>query len=128
MPPSNHFSPHLIVALGQKAFDYAVRSETGPLLYALVAAPDEVPTSRTDITGISLNVSPKRQLALFASAFSFKKLGVVYSEKHGAALCKAGKKSCSRTGYRNRQLPPSTTSRKRPASSKALRAGSMPSG
>lgn len=92
------FSPHLIVALGQKAFAYAVRAETAPLLYTLVAAPKNVATSRRNITGISLNVSPKRQLDLFTSAFSFKKVGIVYSERHGAGFVKLAKQAAARRG------------------------------
>jgi putative ABC transport system substrate-binding protein len=93
-------SPHLIVALGQKAFEYAARAETAPLIYALVAAPDEVSTSRTDITGISLNISPDRQLDLFTAYFSFEKLGMVYSTEHGAPFEKKAKKAAVRHGIK----------------------------
>lgn len=94
------YSPHLIVALGQKAFAYAARAESAPLLYTLVAAPGMIATTRKDITGISLNVSPKRQLDLFASAFSFKKVGIVYSELQGAAFVKRAKKAAAGHGMR----------------------------
>ena len=61
----------------------------------MVAEPEKISTTRSEITGISLNVSAGHQLQLFTSAFSFKKLGVVYSEKDGATFLRQARKAAS---------------------------------
>ncbi len=85
--------PDLILALGSKALKAALStSKDIPIVYLLVIKPEKIIGTRTNISGVNLNVDPKTQFNHLTSILpQVKRIGVVYNPKHSNALIKQTK-------------------------------------
>jgi len=73
------FSPDLILAIGHKALNRVKDFRQQPIVYLMVLFPASDIRTRTNITGIDMNISPARQLSALISTFpDIKKVGLVF--------------------------------------------------
>lgn len=94
-----HLSPRLLFTLGEAALEFAAGLPSDiPIVFALAADPSKVTVPNRQITGISLDIAPGRQLDLFLSTFSFKRPGIIYSEDKTAALVKKAEQAAIKHG------------------------------
>ncbi len=84
-------SPDLILALGADALSKARKIDNIPIIYCMVLNPAPLVGNEDNITGISMNVAPEKQLAHLRKVLpDLKKIGTVYNPgKSGTFLEKA---------------------------------------
>lgn len=84
-------NPDLILALGADALVKVKKIGTIPIIFCMVLNPDPLLGNEDNITGISMNVSPEKQLAALRKNLpGLKKIGAVYNPvKMGSFLEKA---------------------------------------
>ncbi|RQW82116.1 MAG: ABC transporter substrate-binding protein [Geobacter sp.] len=84
-------NPDLILTLGADALVKVKKIDTIPIIYCMVLNPDPLVGNESNITGISMNVSPEKQLAALRKILpGLKKIGTVYNPvKMGSFLEKA---------------------------------------
>ena len=82
--------PDLLVAIGTNALTFLkIKSADIPIVYLMVPYPAGIINSRTNITGVNLQISPARQLeALLAAAPDLKRLGLIYDPLRSGPLLK----------------------------------------
>lgn len=83
--------PDLILALGAQALSKVKKIGNIPIIYCMVLNPDLLLENEDNITGISMSVSPERQLAALRKALpDLSKIAAVYNpDKTGSFLEKA---------------------------------------
>jgi putative tryptophan/tyrosine transport system substrate-binding protein len=84
-------SPDLILALGADALSKVRKIDNIPIIYCMVLNPSPLVGNEDNITGISMNVAPEKQLTFLHKVLpDLKKIGIVYNPgKSGAFLEKA---------------------------------------
>jgi putative tryptophan/tyrosine transport system substrate-binding protein len=84
-------SPDLILALGADALSKVRKIDNIPIIYCMVLNPAPLVGNEDNITGISMNVAPEKQLAHLRKVLpDLKKIGTVYNPgKSGTFLEKA---------------------------------------
>jgi putative ABC transport system substrate-binding protein len=77
--------PDLILAIGTEALQKVKRIRNIPILYMMVLSSDVPSSLGTNITGVSMKISPEKQLAALRSALpGASRVGVLYDpEKNG---------------------------------------------
>lgn len=74
------FKPDLILAVGLDALLRLKEIKDTPIVYAMVSNPEAIPSAGTNITGVSMHVTPEKQLALLREAFpELSKIGLLYN-------------------------------------------------
>jgi putative tryptophan/tyrosine transport system substrate-binding protein len=72
--------PDLILAVGAEALLRLKAIKDIPIVYAMVSNPDSLPVSGTNITGVSMNIAPEKQLSLIGEVFpDFRRVGLLYN-------------------------------------------------
>ena len=61
--------PDLILAVGADALLGLKAIKDIPIVYAMVSNPESIPFAGANITGVSMNISPEKQLSLLREAF-----------------------------------------------------------
>lgn len=72
--------PDLIFAVGADALLGLKAIKDVPIVYAMVSNPESLPITGTNITGVSMNITPERQLDLLREAFpELHRIGLLYN-------------------------------------------------
>jgi putative ABC transport system substrate-binding protein len=80
--------PDLLVAIGTNALTF-LRGTDIPIVYLMVPYPAGIINNRTNITGINLQISPARQLAvLLAAVPDLKNFGMIYDPRRSGPMLK----------------------------------------
>jgi len=83
--------PDLIFAVGAEALLNLKAIKDVPIVYAMISNPDSLPLSGPNITGVSMNIAPEKQLSLLRDTFpGFRRIGLLYNpDKSGQFVRKA---------------------------------------
>lgn len=77
----------LILALGSQALQLALTRSDIPIVYLLVIDPEPLIGTRTRVTGVSLHVPPRVQLAELSRLLpQVKRIGLIYDPEHSSML------------------------------------------
>jgi putative ABC transport system substrate-binding protein len=92
--------PTLILAIGTEAATLAVREITDiPILFCMVPNPEKYDFSASNVTGISLNLPIKTQLATLQTiAPRTRNVGVMYNPKYSHSLIEEAFQACNQLG------------------------------
>lgn len=84
-------NPDLILAIGLDALQKVVEIRDVPIVYLMVLNPQKVVHDSSNVTGVSLNILPDKQLAVFRQVLPHaRKIGLLYDpDKSGAFVRKA---------------------------------------
>jgi putative ABC transport system substrate-binding protein len=88
----------LIFALGQQALDASLKLEDTAILFVLADKPSLPKPRQPTVAGITLGISPSRQLELLLSRFSFKRPGILCSGGISADLLEKARKAARQRG------------------------------
>ncbi|MFI5294294.1 MAG: ABC transporter substrate-binding protein [Thermodesulfovibrionales bacterium] len=85
------FQPDVILAVGINALLRLKAIKDVPIVYAMVSNPESIHLAGANITGVSMNIAPEKQLSLLQLAFpGLKKIGLLYNPlKSGGFVEKA---------------------------------------
>lgn len=74
------FKPDVILAVGTDALLGLKAIKDIPIVYAMVSNPESIPFAGTNITGVSMNITPEKQLSLLQEAFpDLQRIGLLYN-------------------------------------------------
>jgi putative ABC transport system substrate-binding protein len=72
--------PDVILAVGADALLGLKAIKDIPIVYAMVSNPESIPFGGTNITGVSMNITPEKQLSLLQEAFpDLQRIGLLYN-------------------------------------------------
>lgn len=72
--------PDVIIAIGNDALNRVKRIKNIPIVYIMILNPQSVISNEENITGISMNITPEKQLALLQQALpDVKNIGLLYN-------------------------------------------------
>lgn len=93
--------PDLILAIGIDALERVKKIRDIPIIYCMVLNPDSVLGNESNITGISMNIAPERQLAVLLKALpTVKKIGLVYNPKQTGGIAAKVHAAAEKAGLR----------------------------
>ncbi len=83
--------PDVIFAVGGNALQGLKAIKDIPIVYAMISNPESIPFAGANVTGVSMNISPEKQLALLREAFpDLHRIGLLYNPlKYGRFVEKA---------------------------------------
>ena len=109
------FKPDMVLALGKEALSLVKESKNIPIVYLMVLDPEPVLFSgEKNITGISMHISPEKQLATFQKILpNIKKIGLLFDPAKSGAFVKRARRAAAEIGleliteeiYNPRQVP-----------------------
>lgn len=71
--------PDIIIAIGNNALERVKEIKNVPIVYLMILSPQSVISEEANITGISMNITPKKQLAVIHQALpDIKSIGLLY--------------------------------------------------
>jgi putative ABC transport system substrate-binding protein len=74
------FQPDVILAVGIDALLRLKAIKNVPIVYAMVSNPESIHLAGANVTGVSMNIAPKKQLSLLQEAFpGLHKVGLLYN-------------------------------------------------
>jgi len=92
-------SPDLILALGAEALSQVRKIGNIPIIYCMVLNPAPLVGNEDNITGISMNVAPEKQLAHLHKVLpDLKKIGTIYSPGKSGAFVEKARVAAQKTG------------------------------
>ncbi len=81
--------PDMVLAVGNEALTAVKSINRIPVVYLMVLNPEKVLDNQKNITGVSMNISPKQQLStLLTTLPDKKKIGVIYDPSRTGAFIK----------------------------------------
>ncbi|ANA40532.1 ABC transporter substrate-binding protein [Geobacter anodireducens] len=81
--------PDVILAIGAEALARVKRVKDTPIVYLMVLDPQSTLTSGENLTGVSMNVPPERQLAALQSLMPrLRKIGIPYNPSRSGILAR----------------------------------------
>ncbi|MDA8078716.1 MAG: ABC transporter substrate binding protein [Nitrospiraceae bacterium] len=76
-------NPDAVLAIGLDAFERLKSIHDLPVLYAMVPGPQYIPAGRANISGVSMYVSPDRNMAAIQDLFPHvERIGIVYDPRN----------------------------------------------
>ena len=73
-------NPSLVLAVGLDAVRGAARIKERPVVYTMIANPPHLPASASNISGVSMNLSPSKYLAAIKDVFpNVRRIGILYN-------------------------------------------------
>jgi putative ABC transport system substrate-binding protein len=93
--------PDLILAIGMDALVRVKKIRDIPIIYCMVLNPGSVLCNESNITGISMNIAPEKQLGVLLRAFpTLKKIGLVYNPRQTGSLTSKAHAAAEKAGLR----------------------------
>lgn len=81
--------PDLILAIGGMSYETVLGIDGIPIVYVSPTVPQDLPLGKTNLTGVTMIVSPEKQLELISAAFPHvKTVGLFFSAKWTRDLAK----------------------------------------
>lgn len=91
--------PDLILAMGMDALLKVRKIKEKPVVYLMVLNPSSALTGEANITGVSMEIPPDKQLALFRKGLPrLKRIGLIYNPKNTGHLVARALKAAERSG------------------------------
>jgi len=85
----NRVKPDIVLAIGRDALSAVKKIKNIPIVYLMVLNPQTMLSHENNITGVSMNISPEKQLkALLEAVPQTKNIGLVYDPNRTAHLVK----------------------------------------
>lgn len=93
--------PDLILAVGVDALRKVRKIRETPIIYCMVLDPESVLGDERNITGVSMNISPDRQLAAISRVLpNLKRVGLVYNPRRTGRIVEKTREAAERRGIR----------------------------
>jgi putative tryptophan/tyrosine transport system substrate-binding protein len=94
-------APDLILAVGIDALVRVKKIRDIPIIYCMVLNPDSVLGDQDNITGISMNIAPEKQLGVLLKALpTLKKIGLVYNPRQTGSIVARAHAAAEKAGIR----------------------------
>jgi putative ABC transport system substrate-binding protein len=91
--------PDVILAIGTEALARVRRVKDTPIVYLMVLDPQNALTSGENLTGVSMNVPPERQLAALQSLMPrLKRIGIPYNPSRSGVLARKAQSAARSLG------------------------------
>lgn len=91
--------PDVILAIGTEALARVRRVKDTPIVYLMVLDPQNALTSGENLTGVSMNVPPERQLAALQSLMPrLRKIGIPYNPSRSGVLARKAQSAARSLG------------------------------
>ncbi|HDH10940.1 MAG TPA: ABC transporter substrate-binding protein, partial [Nitrospirae bacterium] len=93
--------PDVIIAIGIDAFERVRMIKDIPIVYLMVLNPRTMPSKDNNITGVSMNIAPEKQLKLLKQALpGIKRIGLLYDPAWTGNFVKKAKLAAPATGIK----------------------------
>lgn len=94
-------NPDLILAIGTNALSAVKKITEIPIIYLMVPFPESLVGKNTNITGLSMEITPEKQLAgLVAAIPGINRLGLIHDPERTAGLVKQIRAAAGKKGIR----------------------------
>ena len=91
--------PHMVLAIGKDALSAVKKIKSVPVVYLMVLNPQTILSGEKNITGVSMNISPDKQLrALLDALPQTKKIGLVFDPDRTGTFVKEARNSAGPMG------------------------------
>jgi putative ABC transport system substrate-binding protein len=91
--------PDMVLAIGRDALSMVRKIKSVPVVYLMVLNPQTILSREENITGVSMNISPDKQLrALLDAVPQTKRIGIVYDPDRTGTLVKEARNAAGRMG------------------------------
>jgi putative ABC transport system substrate-binding protein len=91
--------PDIVVAIGKDALATLRKIKNIPIVYLMVLNPQSMLSGERNITGVSMNISPEKQLrALLGALPKTKRIGLVYDPRRTASLVEDAQHAARKMG------------------------------
>lgn len=86
----------LILTVGLRALDLVKNIHDVPIVYSMVSNPRPLISGKTNITGVSMDISAKKQLSVFIDGIpNIKRMGIIYDPNRSAELFRGASDAAS---------------------------------
>ncbi|MFC1495238.1 ABC transporter substrate-binding protein [Thermodesulfobacteriota bacterium] len=93
--------PSLIVAIGHDALESVKEIRDTPVIYLMVLSPQFILTHDDNFYGVSMNISPERQLEIFLKVIpDLNNIGLIYNPRNTDELAKKAVETAEKNGIR----------------------------
>lgn len=91
--------PDMVLAIGRDALSMVRKIKSVPVVYLMVLNPQTILSGEENITGVSMNISPDKQLrALLDAVPQTKRIGIVYDPDRTGTFVKDARNAAVRMG------------------------------
>ncbi len=91
--------PDIIIAIGIDALNRVKSIKNTPIVYLMILNPQSVISDEENITGISMNIAPEKQLSVLSQALpDVKKVGLLYNPEKTGYFAKKAKLAAAAIG------------------------------
>jgi len=91
--------PDMVLAIGRDALSTVKKIKSVPIVYLMVLNPQTVLSGESNITGVSMNISPEKQLKAILDALpQTKRIGLVYDPNRTADFVKEAQHAAGKMG------------------------------
>jgi putative ABC transport system substrate-binding protein len=95
----NEANPDIIIAIGVDALNRVKRIKNKPIVYLMILNPETVILNGDNIAGISMNISPDKQLSVFQQALpGIKRIGLLYDPGKTGYFVKRSQSAATKLG------------------------------
>jgi len=93
----NRLRPQLLLAIGQDSLSIVRKIGNIPIVYLMVLNPQNILSGEQNITGVSMNISPDKQLkALLKTMPQAKRIGLVYDPEKTGSFVREAREAATR--------------------------------
>lgn len=97
----NEIRPDMVLAIGRDALSMVKRIEGIPIVYLMVLNPQSTLSGEKNITGVSMNIPPEKQLMVLLGALPYtKNIGLLYDPNRTAYLVRKAKDAAKKIGIK----------------------------
>lgn len=97
----NEIRPDMVLAIGRDALSMVKRIEGIPIVYLMVLNPQSTLSGEKNITGVSMNIPPEKQLMVLLGALPYtKNIGLLYDPNRTAYLVRKAKDAARKIGIK----------------------------
>ncbi len=97
----NEIRPDMVLAIGRDALSMVKRIEGIPIVYLMVLNPQSTLSGEKNITGVSMNIPPEKQLIVLLGALPYtKNIGLLYDPNRTGYLVRKAKDAARKIGIK----------------------------
>jgi putative ABC transport system substrate-binding protein len=97
----NEIRPDMVLAIGRDALSMVKRIEGIPIVYLMVLNPQSTLSGEKNITGVSMNIPPEKQLMVLLGALPYtKNIGLLYDPNRTGYLVRKAKDAARKIGIK----------------------------
>ncbi len=97
----NEIRPDMVLAIGRDALSMVKRIEGIPIVYLMVLNPQSTLSGEKNITGVSMNIPPEKQLMVLLGALPYtKNIGLLYDPNRTDYLVRKAKDAARKIGIK----------------------------